>query len=117
MTWTTFSEARAAYEAGDYDGIGFVFSSADPFVGIDLDGCRDSESGALAPWAQKILERVQEGYAEASPSGTGVHIIVEGAVRDGRTRKKVRRGEAGEVVGQVEMYGRAKFFTVTGRTL
>ena len=38
---------------------------------------------------RSIIDRVQEGYVEASPSGTGVHIIVEGTVRDGRTRKDV----------------------------
>jgi len=109
MTWRTFSEALAAFETGepmDYDGIGFVFSSADPFVGIDVDDCRDPESGMIAPWAKKIIARVQEGYVEVSPSGTGVHIIVCGTVRDGGMRK-----------GPVEMYGRGRFFTVTGEFL
>jgi putative DNA primase/helicase len=118
MTWRTFKEAFAAYEAGEpmkYDGIGFVFCSADPFVGIDLDNCRDPERGEVTPWARKIIDRVQDGYVEASPSGTGVHIIVEGTVRDGKTRRDVH--VQGEVVGRVEMYGRGKFFTTTGETL
>src|SRR5215208_4401731 len=89
MTWRTFTEALEAYESSEppYDGIGYVFCSADPFVGIDLDDCRDQETGEIAPWAQKIIDRVQEGYVEISPSGTGVHIIVEGTVRDGGMRK------------------------------
>ena len=64
MTWRTFDQALAAYEAGEppYDGIGFVFCSADPFVGVDLDDCRDPESGAVAEWAQRIISRVEEGY-------------------------------------------------------
>src|SRR5829696_4200660 len=74
MTWGTFDEALAAYEFGRaipvveegrrpyYDGIGFVFSSADPFVGIDLDKCRDPEDGEITAWAQKILDRVKQGY-------------------------------------------------------
>jgi putative DNA primase/helicase len=115
LTWRTFDEALASYERGGYDGIGFVFSSGDPFVGIDLDDCRDPESGEIAPWAKKIITRVQEGYIEASPSGTGVHIIVEGTVRDGRTRKEVH--EKGKRVGRVEMYSRSKFFTITGDLL
>jgi primase-polymerase (primpol)-like protein len=117
MTWSSFEYALAAYEAGEppYGGIGFVFCSADPFVGIDLDDCRNPESGEVAPWAQKIIDRVQEGYIEISPSGAGVHIIVEGTVRDGRTRKEVH--EKGKRVGRVEMYGRAKFFTITGGLL
>jgi putative DNA primase/helicase len=117
MTWATFEEALAAYEAGEppYDGIGFVFSSADPFVGVDLDYCRNPETGEITPWSQKIVDRVQEGYIEASPSGTGVHIIVEGTVRGGGMRKKVRLN--GEVVGEIEMYSRKRFFTITGEAL
>jgi putative DNA primase/helicase len=108
LTWRTFREALEAYEAAlpPYDGIGFVLSSADPFVGIDLDRCRDPEDGEITGWAQKIISRVQEGYIEASPSGTGVHIIVQGAVRDGGMRK-----------GKVEMYSRERFFTITGALL
>jgi putative DNA primase/helicase len=108
MTWSTFSEALAAYEAGEppYSGIGFVFSSADPFAGIDLDGCRDPESGNVEAWAREILKRVCEGYVEISPSGTGIHIIVEGSVRDGGMRK-----------GPIEMYSRERFFTITGAVL
>jgi primase-polymerase (primpol)-like protein len=108
MTWTTFEEALTDYRANEefYSGIGFVFSSADPFVGIDLDDCRGPKSGKIAPWAQEILDRVQEGYVEISPSGTGIHIIVRGAVRDGGMRK-----------GPVEMYSRGRFFTISGRTL
>jgi primase-polymerase (primpol)-like protein len=117
MTWRTFAETLSAYQVGEppYDGIGFVFCNADPFVGIDLDDCRDPDSGVISPWAQSIIARVREGYVEASPSGTGVHIIVQGTVRDGRTRKDVH--VQGEVVGRVEMYGRGKFFTMTGETL
>jgi primase-polymerase (primpol)-like protein len=113
MTWRTFAEALGAYEAGEppYDGIGFVFCSADPFVGIDLDNCRNPETGTITPWAQKIISRVQEGYVEISPSSTGVHIIVEGIVRDGGMQKKVPSD------GKIEMYSRDRFFTVTGRVL
>src|ERR671913_663791 len=57
MTWRTFSEALAAYQCSEppYDGIGYVFCSADPFVGIDLDKCRDPEDGEITEWAQKII--------------------------------------------------------------
>ena len=108
MTWRTFSEALAAYEAGEppYDGIGFMFCSADPFAGIDLDKCRNPETGKVAEWAREIISSVQEGYVEASPSGTGIHIIVEGTVRGGGMRK-----------GKLEMYSQGRFFTITGRVL
>jgi len=40
-TWSTFHEARAALVTDGYDGIGYVFSESDPFVGIDLDYAYD----------------------------------------------------------------------------
>jgi hypothetical protein len=47
-TWSSFTEALDARQPGGYSGIGFVFSSADDIVGIDLDKCRDERGdGAL----------------------------------------------------------------------
>ena len=108
MTWRTFSETLEAYELGEpaYDGIGFMFCSADPYSGIDLDKCRDPETGEVEGWAQEIIDEVSEGYVEVSPSGTGIHIIVPGAVRGGAVKK-----------GLIEMYSQTRFFTVTGRVL
>jgi len=108
MTWSSFENALEAcgrFEPA-YDGIGFVFTSDDPFCGIDLDDCRGPKSGKIAPWAKEIINRVPDGYTEISPSGSGIHIIVEGSVRGGGMRK-----------GPVEMYSRARFFTITGRML
>jgi primase-polymerase (primpol)-like protein len=103
LTWRTFEEAVQALQTGRYDGIGFVFSSGDPFAGVDLDNCRDPETGELEEWAQKTI-KVLDGYTEVSPSGTGVHIIVRG-----KAPNKKR--------GQVEAYSSERFFTVTGEML
>jgi putative DNA primase/helicase len=102
-TWRTFEEAVQALKTGRYDGIGFVFSSGDPFAGVDLDACRNPETGELEEWAEKTI-RVLDGYTEASPSGTGVHIIV-----CGKAPNKKR--------GRVEAYSSERFFTVTGEKL
>jgi putative DNA primase/helicase len=102
-TWRSFDEAVDALEAGGYDGLGFVFSSGDPYSGIDIDGCRDPETGELESWAEKIVAAT-DGYAEASPSGTGVHIIVRGKAPN---RKH----------GPIEAYSERRFFTMTGRAL
>ena len=40
-TWATFDEALNRYERGGYAGVGYVFCAADPYVGVDLDTCRD----------------------------------------------------------------------------
>ncbi len=104
MTWRTFREALDAYEAGEppYDGIGFCFCSADPFVAVDLDDCRDLETGNVAPWAQKIIYSFSEAYVEISPSGTGIHIIACGVLKEGVKTKNV------------EVYGQDRFFTISG---
>jgi len=102
-TWRTFEEAARALGTGRYSGIGFVFSSGDPFTGIDLDKCKDPETGVLEEWAEKVVEEVG-GYAEISPSGTGVHIIVRG-----KAPNKKR--------GRVEAYSSERYFAMTGRVL
>ena len=104
MSWRTYWEALDAYEAGEppYDGIGFCFCSADPFVAVDLDDCRNPETGGIAPWAQKIADSFTEAYVEVSPSGTGIHIIACGVLKEGVKTKNV------------EMYGQDRFFTISG---
>jgi putative DNA primase/helicase len=103
MTWRTFDEAVQALRTGRYNGIGFVFCSGDKYTGIDLDECRNPETGKLEKWAAKIVEQFG-GYAEVSPSGKGVHIIVRG-----KAPNKKR--------GKVEAYSSERFFAMTGRTL
>ena len=104
-TWATFAEACACAEHSGYAGIGYVFSAEDPYTGVDLDGCRDATTGAVAAWAQTILARL-DSYTEVSPSGTGVHILVHGALPPGRRRS-----------GHIEMYDSGRYFTMTGAHL
>jgi len=68
-----------------------------------LDDCRNSETGELEEWAEKIVEAFG-GYAEISQSGTGVHIIVKG-----KAPNKKR--------GKVEAYSSERYFAMTGRVL
>jgi len=102
QTWTTFDNALDYAQAGDADGIGFVFTGDDPFVGVDLDDCRVRETGTVDESAQDIIDRL-DSYTERSPSQTGFHVLVEGELPEGRNRK-----------GKIEMYDSARFFTVTG---
>ena len=101
LTWSTFTEVLEAYEAGGYSGIGFMFCSGDPYVGVDLDDCVDPETGEIAPWATQIVEGL-DSYTELSPSGEGVHIIVRGKV-PGPVKKK-----------HIEIYSIERYFTITG---
>jgi putative DNA primase/helicase len=102
LTWSTFQEALEAYENGDYAGLGFVFSSADPYTGIDLDDCVDAD-GEIAGWALEIV-RYFDSYTELSATGTGLHVIVRGEIPN---RRK----------GDVEVYSSKRYFTVTGHVV
>lgn len=101
-TWGPLEDARSHLQAADVDGIGFVFTDEDPFVGIDLDKCCDPDDGSVAPWASRIITQLNS-YTERSPSGTGFHILLEGSVPGDRKRR-----------GDVEMYEAVRYFTVTG---
>ncbi|GGL44534.1 hypothetical protein GCM10009037_29920 [Halarchaeum grantii] len=101
VTWADVATAIGAVESGEADGIGFVFTDDDSLVGVDLDDCRDPETGAVAEDARDIIERL-DSYTEVSPSGTGFHVLVEGELPAGRNRR-----------GSVECYETARFFTVT----
>lgn len=104
-TWAPFEAAIAHAEEHGMPGVGFVFTEDDPFAGIDLDKCRDSDTGIVAPWARKIVDAL-DSYTEVSPSGTGLHIFVK-ATLPGRNNRK----------GPVEMYESGRYFTLTGKHL
>jgi len=108
-TWCPWDKALQAWHEHPerWSGTGFVFSTGDPFFGIDLDQCLDA-SGQLKPWAQPIIERFADSYAEISPSGRGIKIWARGRLPGSGVA--FPRGD-----GRVEIYDRARYFTVTGR--
>lgn len=102
-TWTTFVHALdTATNNSTINGIGFVFTREDPFVGIDLDNCRDPETKKIEPWAVEIVRKLAS-YTEVTPSGKGLHVICQGDLPPGARRK-----------GSIEMYTDGRYFTVTG---
>lgn len=106
-TWSTLARCM---RAEGYDGVGFVFTEDDPFVGIDLDDCAD-DAGQLSGEATEIINRL-DSYAEISPSGRGVKIIGLGN-RPGDRSKTTR------VTGMsaVEVYDTGRYFTITALKL
>ncbi len=100
-TWGSFDVAIAEYQRGSFDGVGYVFTEADGFTGVDLDHCCDAH-GVLQPWALDIVQTL-DSYTEWSPSNRGVHVIIQGRLPKGGRRK-----------GKVEMYDSARYFTMTG---
>lgn len=105
-TWSTFATAVKFYLQGDYDGIGFVFSRQDNYIGIDLDKC--VVDGKPSAFATEIIDTL-DSYTEFSPSGKGLHIIIKGNLPQsvlGTGRKNTKHG--------LEIYSYGRFFTFTG---
>jgi hypothetical protein len=114
-TWSTFDAARAAYEAGGYDGVMFAFSDDDPYCGIDLDGCLNPETNEWETWVEALFEHFTT-YAELSPSRTGVKLFGIGRPNFSGNRK-LGLGPVGGKEPGVEVYDQRRFFVVTGRRL
>ncbi len=109
-TWGTFSQAMQACERNkSLAGVGFVFSADDPYCGVDLDDSIDEATRELKPWAQQIVDRLNS-YTEISPSGLGLKVFIRASKPGSRCRKAYHDGE-------VEIYDRDRFFTVTGNRI
>lgn len=100
-TWGDFLEAQVCAKERGYTGIGFVFTSDDPYTGFDLDDCLDT-AGNLTPKAAAVLS-MADSYAEISPSGKGIKIFCKGDIP-----------ATGKKQGDFEAYRSERFFTVTG---
>jgi putative DNA primase/helicase len=83
-TWCDFETAREAIEHGKLPLLGFVLGHG--FVGVDLDKCRQRDTGVIEAWASAIVERLNS-YTEVSMSGTGIHVICRGELPNGGRRK------------------------------
>lgn len=100
-TYCTFEQAVNAF---GYSGIGFILTDADPFAFIDLDApknCTPEEEAKVYDRQHKIYENFNS-YAERSPSGNGLHIIVKGSIPNGRKRSSI------------EIYSSERYMTMTG---
>jgi primase-polymerase (primpol)-like protein len=111
-TWTTFDKASEyATKRNDRYGIGYVFTPESEIGGMDLDGCVDSETLEIRPWAQEIIEAANT-YVEYSPSLTGVKLIGRFKLPPMSGHQKILNEETREAI---EVYDRGRFFTYTGR--
>ena len=107
----SFERAKRFYElhkgeplqGGVVAGVGFVLTKQTGIVGIDLDHC--VENGIVNTWAAGIIESVG-GFAELSPSGTGVHIYIKGSLPWPNKR-----------TNGIEIYSHNSYLTVTGHWL
>lgn len=116
-TWTTYDVALTAHQKNiplrspsttinvhPVRGIGVVVGS--PFFGIDLDDCRNVETGEIEADALKWIEEL-DSYTEISPSGTGVHIWCHGEPPYPEGHRKDKR----------EIYSTNRYLTITGAVI
>src|SRR5699024_3664360 len=107
-TWADYKSAQDALMKHGADGLGFFFKY--PYMGIDIDDVPEEiERLRHGDYSDNVVFEMYEGlksYAEVSPSGNGIHIILKGKVPGERRRKD-----------NIEMYDSGRFFTMTGNTL
>lgn len=97
--WSDYETACRYAQEHRFSGLGFVLSRYDPFTFLDLD---DPQGNAQIVEQQQAIFNNFPSYAEVSPSGRGLHIIVKGDIPRGRRRNKI------------EMYSSGRYMTVTG---
>ena len=107
MRLATLQVVRSAFDKrpGFWTGVGFGFLPGDGLIGIDLDHHVDKDTGVLSPRAQAIVDAFVT-YGELSPSGTGLHLYVQGHTTTAKSND----------IG-VEMFCERQYFTVTGHHL
>lgn len=114
-TWATFEVAERAVEKFRLSGRGIIMGRG--LGGVDLDGCRNPETGAITPWAQEIIDDFKS-YSEVSPSKTGIKIFATGAPEDlpANTLNMLTPPINGKAA-KVEVFVHSRYFAVTGDVL
>lgn len=80
--WMTLADTGRYVRSGQADGAGVVLTPDLGWVAVDLDHCRDAD-GHLSSFAQTVLDQVPGAYAEISPSGSGLHLLLRGQIPTG----------------------------------
>jgi putative DNA primase/helicase len=93
-------------------GVGYVLRDDDNYTVGDCDWWRDAQTGALDPWAAKLIRRLPS-YAEVTPSRQGVRIWMRGRWSGSRHVFP----QAGRARAHLEIYSARRFLTITGEHL
>ena len=106
--FVTFAEAVAGAQQHLLDGVGFVFTEEDPYVGVDFDDA--IKDGVTQPAVESWLKWFEGAYVETSPSGAGLHVVCKGRLHKPITAKPLADGPA-----TWEAYATDRFFTWTSQ--
>lgn len=64
-----------------HDGFQRWIDPSEGFVFVDLDKCRNAETGEVDKWASDLVQEI-DSYTEVSASGKGLHIICRGKLSE-----------------------------------
>ena len=109
--WGSYVTAKHRFEQDlEWAGVGFQLSNT-PYTGLDLDKCRNPETGELNEAAREIL-RLFDTYSDISPSSKGVKLLIRGKLPE-----DIIPGNFWFGTQKVEIYSTLRFFTLTGLPL
>jgi len=91
-------------------------------VGFDCDACRDPDTGALMPWAERLRKNHGNTYTEVTPSGQGIRLLALVENPPEHELHKVRSLDPADNTTkrpEIETFGlgRACYITVSGDLL
>ncbi|WP_158056561.1 Rrf2 family transcriptional regulator [Halorussus halophilus] len=87
----------------------------EPHVGLlDFDDIRDPDTGAVAPAAADLLERLSGTFCEWSPSGTGAHALGGFRLPDSVKTLTIDLSSPEWPDAELEIYPGRRYTTVTG---
>ena len=121
--WTNFDYALnvAMNPENGWDGVGYVLTHDDPYMGLDLDHCIEWVDGQpmLSQFARDVIEITKWSYTEISPSGTGIRIFCRGlwAPDDLPADKFLTGGGRKNSELGLEVYDRGRYLTLTGAAI
>lgn len=120
LQWCDFQKLKKKFEEEKhtFSGVGFVFSEADPYIGIDFDSKKDKNKNVISPVLNpetgEIIPEIADwinklnSYTEVSQSGTGIHIIVKGDLPLDKGNKAFLEKF------DIEIYKTGRYFALTG---
>lgn len=104
--WTDHTTAIAAAASwGQGYGVGFVFTEADPFWFLDIDGCLLPDGSDWSPLSKQLCGAFAGAAIEVSQSGKGLHVFGVG--------RPPAHGCKNEALG-IEFYHAGRFAALTG---
>ena len=96
----TFDQVVETYKRGGFDGIGLALLPDLNIIALDFDHCRQADG----TWTPVVMEFINASYAEVSPSGKGVRVLLRGSMSNLKSQT-------------VEVFSSKGYVTLTGQRL